>query len=505
VHLLFLWFCYCHLCCRGVEDLIKINNVTFTYRGEGEKGIENINLEIIKGECILLCGRSGCGKTTLTRLINGLVPHFYDGKQEGYVKVEGMKISDIPMYQISEKVGSVFQSPRTQCFNVDTDSEIAFGIENLSYSLEKLQENIEKTKKDLQVENLLGRSIFELSGGEKQKIAFASIYAMCPDIYILDEPSSNLDVDAIERLRKTLFFLKQQKKTIIIAEHRLYFLKDLADRIIYMDQSKIKGTYTTKKFLSFPVSFRENMGLRTMDLYSVKPTQRKIVKAPKALEIQNLTLWYKKQRVMSDISFKAAGGEVIGIIGHNGAGKSTFSRALCGLHKGCEGTFLWQGKEMNSRQRLKLSYMVMQDVNYQLFAESVERECCFGIKNPDKELAAETMKELGIYEYKNHHPNTLSGGQKQRLAVAVSMICKKEILIFDEPTSGLDFDSMVQVSKLISKISQMGKIIFIVTHDYEFISLICNRVIHFDKGTIKDDFAVNEENIRKLQEFFIVS
>jgi energy-coupling factor transporter ATP-binding protein EcfA2 len=483
--------------------LITIKDVTFAYHGSEQDAIEHIDLEIARGECVLLCGRSGCGKTTVTRLVNGLIPYFYPGEFVGEVLVDGVNISETPMYRISEKVGSVFQNPRSQFFNVDTDSEIAFGLENLSYPPEQLRKRVENTTKALRIETLLGRSIFELSGGEKQKVAFASIYSMSPDVYVLDEPSSNLDVNAIEELSKTLLLLKQQGKAILIAEHRLYYLRNLIDRIIYMEQGQIKDVYTPAQFLSIPLAQREAMGLRTMDLHSIQPASKWSEQTLPLLEIRSLTLHHKKQPVMSGINLRAARGEIIGIIGYNGTGKSTFSRALCGLHKGCEGIFLWEEKEINRKQRLKLSYMVMQDVNYQLFAESVESECCFGIKNPDMTLAADTMKALGLYEYRDHHPGALSGGQKQRTAVAVSMVCQKEILIFDEPTSGLDFDSMMQVSALLFKLADMGKIIFVVAHDYEFISSVCGRVVHFDDGTVKDDFVVNHENREKLQKFFI--
>lgn len=162
--------------------MIAIKDVSFAYQGSERDGIEHINLNIAPGECVLLCGRSGCGKTTVTRLVNGLIPHFYPGDLSGEVLVDGLNICDTPMYRLSEKVGSVFQNPRSQFFNVDTDSEIAFGIENLSYPVERLRERVEGTTRELRLEKLRGRGIFELSGGEKQKIAFASIHSMSPDI-----------------------------------------------------------------------------------------------------------------------------------------------------------------------------------------------------------------------------------------------------------------------------------------------------------------------------------
>jgi ATP-binding cassette subfamily B protein IrtA len=221
--------------------------------------------------------------------------------------------------------------------------------------------------------------------------------------------------------------------------------------------------------------------------------------------LRNVTLRYKKRTILHDIGLSAGKGEVIGVVGHNGAGKTTFSRALCGLHKDCEGQFLWEGKSMERKARLKRSYMVMQDVNYELFADSVEAECSFGIRNPNQTLVNVTLEELGLAPYRERHPNTLSGGQKQRVAVAVSMICGKDLLVFDEPTSGLDFDSMTQVAGLIRRLSNMGKVIFIVTHDFEFVCRTCSRVLHFDEGEMPDDVPVTMDALPKLRELFSVS
>ncbi len=149
--------------------------------------------------------------------------------------------------------------------------------------------------------------------------------------------------------------------------------------------------------------------------------------------------------------------------------------------------------------------MVMQDVSYQLFADTLEKECVFGIKHPDLDAAKQAMERLGIYEYRTHHPNTLSGGQKQRAAVAVSMVCRKDVLIFDEPTSGLDYDSMIQVAGLFQTLSKMGKVIFVVTHDYEFLAAACTRVIHLDNGKQQEDYPLSPDNPHRLHDFFLRS
>ena len=220
--------------------MIELKHVSFAYQGQEHDGLHDINLTIADGECVLFCGRSGCGKTTITRLVNGLIPQFYAGELTGSVLVDGQEISKLPMYQTAAKVGSVFQNPRTQFFNVDTDSEIAFGIENEARPPVELAERVEQATDDLHISPLRNRNIFELSGGEKQKIAFASVYAMNPEIYLLDEPSSNLDMTSIQELKGHLRLLQKQGKTILIAEHRLYYLMDLADRIVYLRTGRIE-------------------------------------------------------------------------------------------------------------------------------------------------------------------------------------------------------------------------------------------------------------------------
>ena len=484
--------------------MIEFQNLSFAYPDSTDGGLKNISLTIPDGQCVLLCGRSGCGKTTLTRLINGLIPQFFEGELSGKVLLDGEDVFGLPMHRIAEKVGSVFQNPRTQFFNVDTDSEIAFGMENGAVPQAEMKRRVAETAKALHIEPLLGRNIFALSGGEKQKIAFASVYAMEPEIYLLDEPSSNLDMTAIGELREHLKLIKSQGKTVVVAEHRLYYLLDAADRVLYLEDGRIAGDWTPEQFRRIPLERRREMGLRSIDLSEDRPVCSAPTTAATVLELRDVTLAYQKQPVLQGVSLQAAPGDVIAVVGHNGAGKTTFSRALCGLHKETSGSVLWDGKPQKPKERIKRAYMVMQDVNYQLFAESVEAECTFGIKHPDAELAEKTLIELGLAPFCERHPNTLSGGQKQRLAAAASMACGKELLVFDEPTSGLDYDSMARLAALIQKLSAMGKVIFIVTHDYEFVCRTCCRVLHLDGGGIRDDLTASEENIPRIKELFNV-
>ena len=485
--------------------MIKIDHISFSYGEENENtgGVRDIDLNIEDGQFVVLCGESGCGKTTVTRLINGLIPHYYEGKMTGEVWVNGAKVSEQPLYDTAAVVGSVFQNPRSQFFNVDTTSEITFGCENLGQPEKDIRERLAKTVRDFRLEKLMDRNIFHLSGGEKQKIACAGVSIMEPYVLVMDEPSSNLDAASILDLRKTLAFWKSQGKTIIVSEHRLYYLLGLADRFIYLADGQVSHDYSAAEFEQLTEQQRSDMGLRTFALERLLPPVLP-QQAKTALALRNFHFAYKNEpETLHIMDCEIPTNRIVGIIGNNGAGKSTFSRCFCGLEKRC-GEIVWNGKKYRPKDRLNTCYMVMQEVNHQLFTESVLDEVLISMEEANQKRAEEILSRLDLLDFKDRHPMSLSGGQKQRVAIASVIASKRSILFFDEPTSGLDLFHMRQVANVVNQVANAGKTALVVTHDPEFILRCCNYVLHLENGQIQESYSIEDSDGRKrLLKFFL--
>ena len=468
--------------------MVELKNVSFRYGSENAEcmyasSLKNIDLTVKTGECVLLTGPSGCGKTTILRLINGLIPHFYPGALSGDILIDGGSVKERELYDTALIIGTVFQNPRTQFYNVDTTGELAFGCENRGLPEQEIYTRIDRTVAHFRMASLMDRNIFRLSDGEKQKIACASVNVSKPKIILLDEPSANLDYTATLMLRELILRWKAEGKTIIAAEHRIAYLWDIIDRAVVLRDGEIVEEFTGNGKEELTQNQLTQMGLRTTVMESPAEMQMDSFReGDRPITLRNFHFAYhgEKKNIVDIPILQIAAGQITAIVGANGAGKTSFLNCLCGLEKRCKGTLEYEGKLYDSKSRKKLCFMVMQDTGNQLFTESVLDEVLISLKKGtanEKETAMEIIRNLDLADFADRHPQSLSGGQKQRLAIACALASGRELLLLDEPTSGLDYAHMKETASLLEKLRSMGTTILVVTHDSELIRACCTRRI----------------------------
>ena len=445
--------------------------------------VHSINLNVSPGECVVLTGESGSGKSSIINAINGLGTRYDNARIEGTITLDGDELTQKQIYEIAMLVSSVFQNPKTHFFNVDTTQELLFFLENTGVSKKDMQKRLQELLSLFPIAHLLNRNIFELSGGEKQILCLASSYIAGCKLILLDEPTSNLDHTYIEILANMLRRLKEQGITLLIAEHRLYYLREILDRLIHIEKGEIKHCYTQSEFTRLSTDELHALGLRSNvdEALSLPELPPYTIENCPTLRIDNLTLSFAKQCNLhvSNLAFHT--NYIYGIVGKNGCGKSSFIKSLIGVMKQSKETVFYQDKQCNKRKRISLSSLVMQDVNSQLFSESVEHELTLTQKNISEVSLDSILEQLNIREFKDVHPMSLSGGQKQRVAIATSMVDGAALMYFDEPTSGMDYKNMLAISHCIQSLKNQKRIIFIVSHDVEFLNITCDYILNIER------------------------
>lgn len=483
----------------------------FQYSEESTPTLRKVSGNIPAGRCVVLCGGSGCGKSTLLRCINGLIPQFYEGELTGFCRLDGQDTADLSIGEIGELAASVFQDPRSQFFTVNSSNEVAFGLENHGLPQEKIRDRVDEAFRTFHLEHLKNRNVYELSSGERQLISILSAWAMDTDIFLLDEPTANLDFAATQQLRNILLELKKQGKTLLLSEHRLYYLADIADEYWIMANGEIKHKYTAEKAKSLSPLQLHTLSLRTLDLEQITVSERppQPENMPQALSVSDLRYEYgrKNRAILSDVNFSVCTHEIVGLVGANGCGKTTLGKLIAGLYHSTGGEISLFGKAQKPKQLQKQVLFIMQEAEFQFFTNSVLHELQYGHKiTAEFEKKTETLlKSMDMWECRDRHPFSLSGGQMQRLTLMMAYLSDKPIVILDEPTAGQDAESLKRCAELIREMGK-EKTVLIITHDLELIADACDRCIGLSGGHSDTEFFIRSQQdlqaVRRYMECF---
>ena len=443
----------------------------FQYAEEKQPTLQKVGGSIPAGRCVVLCGGSGCGKSTLLRCINGLIPQFYEGELKGFCRLNGQDTAGMSIGEIGELAASVFQDPRSQFFTVNSSNEVAFGLENHGLPQDKIRRRVDEAFRIFHLERLKDRNVYELSSGERQLISILSAWAMDTDIFLLDEPTANLDFAATQQLKEILLALKKQGKTLLLSEHRLYYLADIADEFWVMADGEIKGKYTAAEAKAFSVERRQALSLRTLDLAEITvPEKEPLPKtAPTALAVSDVRYTYGRKAgdTLSGVSFSVREHEIVGLVGANGCGKSSLLKLLLGEeipHSGTVETMSGLVVSYVSQNTDHLRGSLTEFVRTQGLDGSRFRTILRKLDVPREQFE----KDLADY----------SSGQKKKVLLAASLCTQAHLYVWDEPLNFIDVISRMQVEDLL--LACRPTLLF-VEHDARFWDEIATRRIRIQR------------------------
>ena len=531
-----------------MEPIIEFKDYSFKYRAQKEPTLKNINLKIYPGEKVLIVGPSGSGKSTLAHCLNGLVPFSYPGESSGSLKIKGKDPREEGIFGMSKLVGTVLQDTDGQFIGLTVAEDIAFALENECISQKEMHQSVEKTAQELDLEDLLDHAPGELSGGQKQRVSMAGVMIDRVEILLFDEPLANLDpasgkrtIDLIDRIQKN------DHTTIVIIEHRLedVLYRDV-DRIIVIGDGKIAADskpdallttsvleaegireplyLTACKYMDIPVlEERKPQHVETFDLTGMEEKAQKWYHEAQVqsckpegetlLELQQTGFGYLPgQQVLQNISFQVKKGEMLSIVGKNGAGKSTMSSLICGFLTPTEGHMIYRGQDMKNwsiKERGEKIGFVMQSPNQMISKPMIFDEVALGLvirQIPEaeiKERVNQVLKICGLYEMRNWPVSALSFGQKKRVTIASILVMEPEMMILDEPTAGQDYRHYTEIMEFLKKLNQeAGITIMMITHDMHLMLEYTDRAIVLADGQILADdtpaaILTNEELTQK--------
>lgn len=462
--------------------MLVFDHVTYTYSGAGAPAVTDVSFRVRPGEAVLCTGPSGCGKSTLVRLANGLCPHFFRGDLCGRVVVDGRDTADSSLHELARAAGTLFQDPENQFFALTVEDELAFAHEWRDSPPGETLRAVQRAAQSFGLEKLLDASILDLSEGQKQKVALASIISLGPKAIILDEPSANLDPEATAALAEAILELKKSGMAILVVDHRLYWLENVVDRVMVMAEGRMvaEGEFS----LFHDDSFRREKGLRAHHVADPREILPRAGSEPPVLQASGICFAHSgRAPLFENASFTLPAG-VTGILGDNGAGKTTLARLLTGLHTMQAGTLLLRGEAVSPDGLLRRASIVLQNTDHQLHMHTVRAELAISVtpesKNAEEATNRRVDELLELFNLKHleaRHPQSLSGGEKQRLVIACGMAKNPEILILDEPTSGLDGRNMRLVAGSIRTAAEQGAIVLLISHDLELLELTCHTAL----------------------------
>ncbi|MTK69556.1 ABC transporter ATP-binding protein [Turicibacter sanguinis] len=514
------------------KPMIEFENFSFQYRVQSSPTLKNINLCIYEGEKVLIVGPSGSGKSTLAHCINGLVPNIYKGQLSGNLKIKGENALKHNLFKRSNYVGTVLQNPDDQFIGLTVGEDIAFKLENLEVPQAEMKSIVNEVSTLVDIKTHLKSAPHELSGGQKQRVTLAGVMVDDIDILLFDEPLANLDPAAGEQTMSLIDEISRKThKTIVIIEHRLEdVLQACIDRIIVMNEGCIIADMTPNELLASnllsQIGIREPLyvtalkyanceilasmnpqSLNQMDLsrcqealhrwYDQTEIQKERNQEDFLLEFKKVCFGYQSDSLtLKDVSFQIRKGEMLSLVGKNGAGKSTISKLISGFYQPISGTILLNGEDMGTqtiKERADKIGLVMQNPNQMISKTKIFDEVALGLRvrgvseTEVQERVIETLKICGLYPYRNWPISALSFGQKKRVSIAAILVLNPELLILDEPTAGQDLRHYTEIMEFLVELNQRGITILMITHDMHLMLEYTTRAIVITNGEVLAD------------------